>query len=671
MTKGNSMSTISKKQVEESLYRDLNGKAIGVTGSFKSLVDEHHVVQKLNKATAAISVDSNSSVRAPFTRSDYTYFRPNEALPTKFKDVIHACRMSYYKVGVVRNVIDMMTDFTTEDLRIVHPDKKIEAFIRVWMKKTNLMEAVDEFVRHFLIDGNVVVKRITAQLTQPVENQWMEHRASAEADEKLYTEPSPNKREIPWRYTFLNVAALEWINPEMSSITGQKKLAFRVSPSLLNTIRTSNDFKDKILDKVPADVLKDLVGKKGNLVPLDMERLYVAFNKKDSWDDWAWPFLYSVLSEIKYRDKLKQADWSALDGFINVIRLWKLGDHANGILPSNAVYERLKGILEQNTGGGTVDIIWDSMIECQELYPPVKDILGSEKYEQVNRDILIGLGVPEVLIGGQGSNFSNSWIQLRTLVEKLEYIRTRVEDWLMGEIAFLCKSMGIDTLPTVRFNQMNLEDENITRKLIVGLLDRGVISVEAVLQAYGEDYLIEVQRMQEESKMFKKMGIEPKSPLDQPEPTVPGAAPKKKPKPKGRPSNEKNVMMKTRTPNVRRSAGNLAVFGLDAVDAIDTYVLPLYMESINVSNARKLTSEQKEDLNYMRMHVLSCIKPNDKLDEQSMVNIAESSESNSELVQAIKQSIYAFTAEYGVEPSLSQRKRLEAIAWSEYYQSEQ
>src|SRR5690606_10512365 len=104
---------------------------------------------------------------------------------------------------------------------------------------------------------------------------------------------------------------------------------------------------------------------------------------------------------------------------------------------------------------------------------PIENILGEEKYNQVNRDILIGLGVPEVLIGGKGGNFSNSFIQLKTLIEKLKYVRSRVIEWLETEIAILCKSMDIKILPKIKCPPI-LDDENTTRKLIVGLFDRGI-----------------------------------------------------------------------------------------------------------------------------------------------------------------------------------------------------
>lgn len=614
---------------------------------------------------------SDLHTRAPYNRLDYDAVRPDERIPRKFRDVIHACRAAYLRVGIVRNVIDMMTDFTTEDLKIVHPDKKVEAFFRVWMKKVNLREAVDEFVRHFLVDGNVVVKRITARLSKPVEEQWAEEKTVG-ADEKLYIETKVPKREIPWRYSFLNVAALTWLGGEEAQIAGKKRLAFRVSKNIAEMIRTPNDdFQKGIVSRLPESLVKNIKTNSGDWVELDMDTVYVSHNKKDTWEDWAPPFLYSVLSEIYFRDKLRQAEVSALDGVINVIRLWKLGDHENGFLPNQAIIDKLIDILQANTGGGAMDLVWDSLIDMQEYYPPVDKILGSEKYEQVNRDILIGLGVPEVLIGGQGSNFSNSWIQLRTLVEKLEYIRQAVIDWLNIELRYVCNAMDIKIVPKIRFNNMNLEDENVTRKLILDLLDRGVISVEAVHDVYGEDFLMEVERMKYEKQLFKSAGIKPKSPLD-PKPVKPGGAkPPTGRKGAGRPKKSVDTSTrKTRKAKPRRSAGSeLTIFALDAIDAIDQNIIPVYMENLGVASARKLTNDQKEELSNVRMSVLACIKPNDKLDRDSLITIAEKCDQfDPEIVTYIEKSILKFISDNGVEPTVTQRKRLEAVAWAKFHE---
>lgn len=397
-----------------------------------------------------------------------------------------------------------------------------------------------------------------------------------------------------------------------------------------------------------------------------MNKVYVSHNKKDSWDDWAPPFLYSSLSDLHFKSKLRQAEIAALDGVINVIRVWKLGDHKEKILPTDAAVDRLIGILENNTGGGAIDIVWDTMIDMKDYYPPVKDILSSEKYEQVNRDILIDLGIPEVLLGGgQGANFSNSFIQLKTIVERLKAIRNQVAAWLNYEVSLVCKAMGFKVLPKIFFGEMNLDDENVNKKLVIELLDRGAISLEAVLSMYGQDFLIEMERKEQE----KNMGVEIKSPLDvkESETSIPKEGENSQ---KGRPPNTKDSYKRNRKNiKIRTTAqSQLVIKALDYVDMIDEFVIPYYMETINVSNARKLTNQQKQDIDNLRVLVLSCIKPDEKITKEALFDKLDNlTFANSDIYNDINDGINNFIKENNEEPTLNQRKRIQAISWGKFF----
>ena len=637
-------------------YIPFNGNT---RGTAISKYNAHEKFDGIHRATASTS--DSITTRRGFYPPDYYSQRPQDSLPVKFNDVVAMCRSVYLRVGIVRNVMDLLTDLACEDFKLIHPDKSVEAFFKVWMNKAKLYDAIDEFVRHFLIDCNVVVRRYTAKISDPVYNQWVKRTMAAQEvtpePEKLYTEKLTNKREIPWRYTFLNVAALYWRGGDLARLTGKRQLAFKPSTELVNAVRSpSEPFQKSLVDRIPGLVKNALVNAEG-LIDLDMNTLYVAHAKKDSWEDWAPPSLYSILADIHFKDKLRQAEISALDGVINVIRLWKLGDHTQGFLPGEAPIDKLIGILESNTGGGAIDIVWDSMIDMKDFYPPIDKILGQEKYNQVNRDILVGLGVPEVLIGGQGANFSNSWIQLKTVVERLKFIRRKVIEWIEGEVNIVCEAMDIETAPIIRFPQNNLEDENISRKLIVGLLDRGVISVEAVLDAYGENFLLEIERMREQ----KKFKLDVKSPFD-PKPAPSGQSGQ------GRPSQTQDIGRKTRTANPRRSAGSqLIVKGLDIIEEIDKTVVPQYLQTIGVSNARKLTNENRQDVDLLRVIILSCIKPEDGLNKVSQVAAEADTQADYKLVAQINQEIDIFAAENKEKPTLEQKKRIEAIVWANYH----
>ena len=56
--------------------------------------------------------------------SDYDYFRPDQAVPEKPKDIIAFARASYRRIGLIRNAIDLMGDFACQGVRLVHPIKE-------------------------------------------------------------------------------------------------------------------------------------------------------------------------------------------------------------------------------------------------------------------------------------------------------------------------------------------------------------------------------------------------------------------------------------------------------------------------------------------------------------------------------------------------------------------
>ncbi len=628
--------------------------------SYGSVIKEFEGIKTTATPTDIIQ---DVNVRVPFTRFDYEFFRPNEALPRNFRQAVYACRGVYLHLGIIRNVIDMMTDFACEDLKLLHHDKKIEAFYKVWAKKVKLQEIATEFVRHLLIDGNVVAKRVTAKITKPIEKQWL---SKADVDIKVIKEEDTlQDREIPWRYIFLNVAALQVYGNLAERMGGHVQLGYHITNDLIAAVMTNDPKKKDITDQLPKDI-KDQITKGTSYIQLDMSKIHIAYNKKDQWDLWAHPPLMSIMKDVQYKEKLRQMELCAADGFINVIRIWKLGDHKEGILPDAQAIQKLVNMLNANTGGGALDIVWDTMIDMKDYYPPIDKILGQEKYKEVDKDILIGLGVPEVLIGGSGGKFSNSWVQLKTLMEKLKAIRLKLREFLHGEIEIVAKAMGFDALPVIHFNDMNLQDESIKQKLIISLLDRNIISVEAVLNTFGEEFLFEIERIQTEEKLLKAKGIERINPLDPPEDSQNKDIPPVKPDGgKGRPPLSKDSSTRDqRKAKVRTKADIL--FGLEAVDAIDEHIIPIYMESFGVSNARKLTNEQKLKINNVRSYVLACIKPKDDLSKDGLISISSDfSRFNNTVIIAIEKALSDYLVENGSVPTLAERKNIEALCWSD------
>ena len=100
---------------------------------------------------------------------------------------------AYDKVGIVRNVIDLMGDFASQGMVLVHPNKTIEKFYRKWFKSVNGVDRSERFLNYLYRCGNVVVKRRTAKLSVQKER---ELRKGLAADVQI-KDLNVKRREIP------------------------------------------------------------------------------------------------------------------------------------------------------------------------------------------------------------------------------------------------------------------------------------------------------------------------------------------------------------------------------------------------------------------------------------------------------------------------------------------
>ena len=466
-------------------------------------IDSYDGIQKsvAYNRRSFLDIEPNRSVRTGFTRDDYNRFRSSESVPKRQKEAIRMCMQAYDKVGIIRNVIDLMADFAGQGINIVHPNKRIEKFFRAWFNKVNGIERSERFLNTLYRCGNVVVKRRTAKISRKVERDL---KSAASPDMEALVR-NVTKKEIPWKFDFLNPMSIEVIGDELATFVGQPQYALKVSKlvrGLANKgIMTDSPYHKNIQALLPPDIVKSI--KEGeSVIPLDPEKVSVHYYKKDDWLVWANPMIFAILDDIIMLEKMKLADISALDGAISNIRLWSLGDLDNKILPTKAAINKLRNILASNVGGGTMDLVWGPELKFTESSTQVFRFLGKEKYEPVLTNIYAGLGVPPTLTGAAGSSggFTNNFISLKTLVERLEYGRQVLVNWWNQELEIVQKAMGFRLPAKIHFDQMVLSDEASEKNLLIQLADRNIISAETLVERFGEIPEIEKIRIRREEK---------------------------------------------------------------------------------------------------------------------------------------------------------------------------
>lgn len=599
--------------------------------AFASYSDNIDSYAGLGKSSAYhrdfLNIETNRSVRPQFTRRDYYAFRGAEKIPSNQKRIIKMCMEAYDKVGIIRNVIDLMGDFGSQGIGLVHPDKTAEKFFNSWFKKVNGKERSERFLNNLYRTGNVIIYKSNATVT-PELSTFMK---SIGNDIKVEL-PSITRNVIPWRYNFFNPNTVNLKDGGMSLFVGQKN--YTISNSFLSdNLGKKGAIPQEVLTTLPP-AARRAIERGDREIPLEQDRVSVFYYKKDDWQLWANPMIYAILDDIIMLEKMRLADLSALDGAISNIRLWTLGSLDHKILPNKAAINKLRDILASNAGGGTMELVWGPELSYTESNSQVYKFLGSEKYNSVLNGIYAGLGVPPTLTGlaGNGGGFTNNFISLKTLVERLQYGRSLLTSFWQQEIETVRKAMGFRRPAYVQFDQMNLSDDTAEKNLLLQLADRDIISHETILERFKEIPNVERIRLKRElknrerdgtpdkaspfhnanhkkdlEKMDKQSELNEKKEKEAPVKTAPQNQPKP-PNDEGRPlfkRDEEPRKQRVEQPRSKPGLAELITWSQNSYDKISDLVTTAFLKMNNKKNLRQMTKSEMFDIERIKFDILT------------------------------------------------------------------
>ncbi len=626
-------------------------------------VEAYDGIQKssaYSRKTSFVDIEPSRSVRTSFLRSDYDAFRPGESVSNRQKRIIKQCMQAYDKVGIIRNVIDLMSDFASQGLVLVHPNKTIEKFYRKWWQEIGGVDRSERFLNYLYRCGNVVSRRHTAKINRQQEKNL---RNSLAADMKI--EPlKVTKREIPWSYDFLNPLAVD-IKNTGSAMVGNPEFVLNLSKNSYEALVKTDNTPNTIFKTLPLDIQKRLQSGERK-IPLDPDNVQMHYYKKDDWLLWANPMIYAILDDIIMLEKMKLADIAALDGAISNVRLWTVGDLDHKIIPTKAAINKLRDILASNVGGGTMDLVWGPELKFTESQSQVYRFLGAEKYQPVLTSIYAGLGIPPTLTGASSSGgYTNNYVSLKTLIERLEYGREVLSRFWRHEIKLVQKAMGFRLPAEIHFDSIVLSDEAAQKKLLMDLADRDIISQETLLERFREIPNIERVRVRREERERTNDSAAPKkaSPYHNPqhkndiakialtkdildpeylddiglpyaEPAqteeVSPAVPKdSKNEPKldnGRPPFSKDTQKRKEKRVLPRSsdATSKTMWAVEAQAKISEIVSPIALGHFGKKNVRSLNKAEVDQLEHLKLCILTGMQPFMDIDEGVIKELIDS-----------------------------------------------
>ena len=229
------------------------------------------------------------------------------------------------------------------------------------------------------------------------------------------------------------------------------------------------------------------------------------------------PFV-GLFEVLVMRRALTAADIAILDGIINFIIDWEIGDStklmnngreslpnqprpakydASGAKIEKSTIEMAKEMITSDTRGNVMQLFHPYYIKMNIKMPDTGVLLNTAKYVQSTVEIYQAFGI---LLAPSDKRMDFSGINVQNFEEMLENIRkfhmSRFWEALASEIVERNKDK-LTVVPNMVFKPLNTKTEAF-RQSLWNLMKIGKISTRSLLQGYGLDDRVEIQRIAQE-----------------------------------------------------------------------------------------------------------------------------------------------------------------------------
>jgi hypothetical protein len=454
---------------------------------------------------------------------------------------IKMANIMYYREGLVGTAIDIFVDYASTIMEVTGIGDKEKDILTWWFENLNrdnnnmttgMQGLINEMMLEYWIAGNVFTFRVDQRIP------------SIELGSKNIR---GQKIDLPMEVYLIDPLFIDI--PEVPTIVGSKRLFLRLEEEVLNLLRSNSTESQAILDGFPASI-RSLIKRGVDSIPLPMDFVTHIKRKGRGYQTWGVPYLTKVFGDYARKKKLQALDEATIDGLINQITIFKIGDPKD---ESRQTWDprRLRAFASLLASPNHTNyLVWTPDVEIESSGPNASILDFDKKYQQVDLSILRALGIPTILLSGEGAAADraegNAYVALSALMEKIEACRTQVKQYVenvMFEILKANKDRGMDLnirdKPKLRWAKPNLVNEQEFREFVLAMYDRGLLPVQTTLEEgrYNFDRIkrIKIQEVEEgvDGHPMEEIFFRPDLPFSAPGEGAPGT-----PDGKGRPPAE-------------------------------------------------------------------------------------------------------------------------------------
>lgn len=466
--------------------------------------------------------DGCTESRVSLGFEDYYKFRPEHAIPKNHHHIMYECERIYREHGVVKNILDLMVDFTVSNIQISHPQANIQRLGRKWFQRVKGIDVSTKFALGLYLYGTNIVDTYRNKLTVRQKRQL---RDKVTAGLSTRFDVLKKQGTVAYKYVFLNPTMVTIMGGPLNQFIGGEpsygiKLPFEMSRVLDKKPSERTKEEKEMLESIPEEIM-DVLKKSDGFHYYKLDRpLDVYHYRKQDWQQWANPIVMSIYRDLKMLEQCQLADIAALEGAINQITVIRLGNFEYNSFPNPEAFAKLKEALLTNVAGGQRLLTWGPDIDIIQSNVDIQAYLDPGKYSHIMEAIYGGMGVPPSMTGTgtAGSGSTNNLVSLRGFVERLTYGRNMLQDFWERQLADFAREMNIKTPFEIEFDIPNLGDVEAEKKLCIELYDRGVVSEEYIQSKFSVVPDLEKTRTVKEKKARDKGTLNRKAgPFNNPE----------------------------------------------------------------------------------------------------------------------------------------------------------
>ncbi len=302
--------------------------------------------------------------------------------------------------------------------------------------------------------------------------------------------------------------SINLINPQSIEIPtepiafGQEVIYLRPDATLLSKLQTDgrSDPEAALLKKaIPRGFMEAIKKRNYNWnsgIRLNPKFISHLKRKVKGYHAWGIPYLARCLGSSALLERLRQVDESISSGLLNLITIFRVGTEEH---PANKQRLTAFANLIRNPKA-TTTLVWAHDVDVLQVGPDGKVLQYKDKYKQAKEDLIIGLGLPPVLISLNQQG--DAWVSILSLIERLSNWRQITSIWLEKICKQIAENNGFSNKRIkIKWDRMNLKEESSIKNLILAFYDRGLISIGTALNESGYNLEGEISKKEKEKEI--------------------------------------------------------------------------------------------------------------------------------------------------------------------------